>query len=177
MLSELSNLETILKAVVEMKPKRILDIGSGFGKMGVLIREAILSHWGNNNDFVPKDNLVIDCVEVAKYFHNLPYHQAIYNHHFHDDIGNIEIGEYDLGLLIDVVEHWDTFKFFKTIPKLKEKIKKIIISTPKKVEFYLNSIYGEDCPRHKRQIELSDIYSVNPRAIDISTEKSFIFII
>jgi 2-polyprenyl-3-methyl-5-hydroxy-6-metoxy-1,4-benzoquinol methylase len=176
------NIKPILEAIVAANPKKILDIGSGFGKFGILAREAILSVRAESGDLTPTDNLEVDCVEMAKYFQNQPYHEKLYQNHYHMDARNIEWEEmpkFDLVLLIDVVEHWSKEEAVKIIKEIKEFTgAKILISTPREVAMYEKDYYGIDCPKHESQWTTSDFHAINHHDIkDLSTIASYIFII
>jgi 2-polyprenyl-3-methyl-5-hydroxy-6-metoxy-1,4-benzoquinol methylase len=176
MTSFAENIKPIIESIVEVNPKRILDIGSAFGKFSILAREAILSIRAEGQDLTPVDDLEIDCIEMAKYFQNQPYHANLYQKHWHMDAREIDwlgMPEYDLILLIDVIEHWNKEEAKKIIEELKKYTKaKILISTPKEVAFYKEEYYGADCPKHISQWIREDF-----EGIDKSTEKSHIFII
>jgi len=169
MMSLSKNIENILNTVRTVNPAKILDVGTGFGKFSILIREMILSERAEKGDLLPKDDLIIDCVEEAKYFHNLPYHDKLYNNHFHKDVMDIPIdilNSYDLILLIDVVEHWDKEIAKEWLKKIKTRI---IISTPKRVHMFKERYY--DARNHISQWDIDDF-----KGIDYSTEKSYIFL-
>lgn len=71
----------------------------------------------------------VDAVEVFdKYITDLQ--EKIYDNIFIGDITELEIGEYDLILLIDVIEHIEKEKALELVSKLKKKGKLLII-TPK----------------------------------------------
>lgn len=155
MTSFAENIKNILEAIVETDPKRILDIGSGFGKYSVTAREAIPVR-AERGDLTPVDDLEIGCVEMK-----------LYQFHYHTDARNIEwkdMPKFDLVLLIDVVEHWSKEDSKKLIADIKNNTgAKILISTPKK-----------DCPKHVSQWSREDFEGF---ILDKSTEQSHIFIV
>lgn len=172
------NIPSIAKAIKESNPKRILDVGSAFGKYSILAREAILSGRAESLDLEPVDDLVIGCVEMAKYFHNIPYHEKLYQMHYHMDVRNIEwndMPKFDLALMIDVIEHWPKEQGKEIINKMLNHGMKILISTPKEVYMYKEDYYGKDCPKHETQWHAEDFadWVVKP----YSTEQSHILII
>lgn len=175
------NISPILDIIVETNPKRILDIGSAFGKFGLLAREAIISTRAEGQDLEPVDDLEIGCVEMAKYFQNMPYHENLYNFHYHEDARTIEWKEmpkFDLVMLIDVVEHWEKEEAIKVIADIKINTgAKILISTPRETVMYDQAIYGKDCPTHKSQWTPTDFYRIRTMAEDKSTIASYIFVI
>lgn len=122
--SEPKAISFILEKIMEFKPKSVLDIGVGFGKWGVLCREY-LDVWGAKeyNNWKTR----IDGVEVHGAYWN-PCHQ-IYNHISYKNVMDIldVVCEYDLVLLIDVLEH---LKKSDGVKLLKRIGKHYIVSTP-----------------------------------------------
>lgn len=176
-----NNVEPILNIIVKQDPKRILDIGSAFGKFSLLIRESILSMRAERGDLEPVDDLEIGCVEMAKYFQNQPYHENLYQFHYHMDARTIdwsEMPKFDLVLLIDVVEHWTKEEGIRIVADIKKYTgAKILISTPRETVMYDHAIYGKDCPTHKSQWIPGDFYKIKTLADDYSTICSYIFVI
>ena len=81
---------------IENTPKTILDVGCGYGKYGVLLREYL------------EGNPLVDGVEAWPEYienHNL---RGIYNHVYSDDVVNLDnetLSLYDLVMMGDVIEH------------------------------------------------------------------------
>jgi 2-polyprenyl-3-methyl-5-hydroxy-6-metoxy-1,4-benzoquinol methylase len=176
-----NNVEPILNLIVGRDPKRILDIGSAFGKFSLLIRESILSVRAERGNLTPTDDLEIDCVEMAKYFQNLPYHANLYQNHYHMDARDIDwktMPKYDLVLLIDVIEHWTKEEGIRVVADIKKHTgARVLISTPRETVMYEEEIYGADCPNHKSQWLPMDFYKIKTLADDYSTICSYIFLI
>lgn len=111
------NILPILQIIGVLKPKSILDIGIGRGKYGFLIKE----YWSETK---------VDGVEVFEpYITNLQ--REIYNKIFVGNVLEMDLGDYDLYLLIDTIEHWGKDEAYRLINKLLKK-GKVLISTPKK---------------------------------------------
>ncbi|MEM9365519.1 MAG: class I SAM-dependent methyltransferase [Planctomycetota bacterium] len=94
-----------------LKPSSILDLGTGFGKWGVLFREYTdiiasehePSRYGRENWRVR-----IDGVEgYTEYI--TPVHKYVYNELFQGDIRDVlpGLGKYDIVFLGDVIEHFE----------------------------------------------------------------------
>lgn len=85
-------------------PKRVLDIGVGFGKYGLLLREHLDVR---KRRYAPGEwQTVIDGVEAwGQYI--TPVHRHVYDEILIGDIRELkdEIGSYDLMVLADVIEH------------------------------------------------------------------------
>lgn len=155
------NIKTILEAIVSVNPKRILDIGSAFGKYSLLAREAIMSERAVSENLTPADDLEIGCVEMAKYFQDQPYHEKLYQYHYHQDARNIdwkELPKFDLVLMIDVLEHWSMEDGVRIINELLAQGSKILVSTPKEIVMYTEDFYGTDCPKHETQWTRKDFF-------------------
>ncbi|MDD3014001.1 MAG: hypothetical protein PHC34_09895 [Candidatus Gastranaerophilales bacterium] len=123
-------ISTILDLVIQTKAKSILDIGVGFGKYGVLCREMLdipFERYGKETW-----QIKIDGIEGYKPYKN-PIHSYVYNKIYYDSIGTaikkINI-QYDLGLFIDVLEHFDKIEGEKIIDEILKKCHLLIISTP-----------------------------------------------
>lgn len=117
--------------VIALKPFSVLDVGSGFGKYGVLCREY-LELWDGRQEY----NFLrrIDGVEVFENYIT-PLHKFIYNNIYTENI--IDVVKkldytYDLVLLIDVLEHFSKEEGVWLLNNLLSKNKGILIGTPKR---------------------------------------------
>ena len=129
--SQPHQLNQIVSAITITNPQSILDIGTGFGKYGLLAREY-LEFWSDKPEYTNWKR-TIDGIEVFdKYI--TPLHRYIYN--------NLYIGEarivlaeleksYDLILLIDVIEHFSHSDGVAFLNLCCKKAKNVIVSTPK----------------------------------------------
>jgi|WetSurSiteA1Bulk_404760.scaffolds.fasta_scaffold00047_36 hypothetical protein len=160
MTSFASNIPIILETAAKLNPKRILDCGGGFGKFALLLREALLSIRAEKGDLIPSPDFEIDCIESCFYFQNLPWHRDLYDHHHHGDLFALPIegfANYDLILMIDIIEHDEKQKFLELLRNIRATSQaKILISTPRGVVFYTEAYYGSDCPKHRSQWGLVD---------------------
>lgn len=128
--SHLYQLNEIVELIVITNPKSILDIGVGFGKYGFLSREY-LELWDGREKYSDWKRR-IDGIEIFKQYLT-PIHDFFYNHIY---IGNaIDIvsslkTNYDLILLIDILEHFDYKDGINLLRECKKHGKNMIISTP-----------------------------------------------
>ncbi len=157
--SQYEQISKIVSLAVHLKPNSVLDIGPGFGKYGVLLREY-LEFWDTKNQNYKKFNKKIDCVEAfEKYI--TPIHKFVYNKII---IGDIKekiktLEEYDLILLIDVIEHFEKKEGIKLLKQLLDKGKYILISTPKLVEEQKDS-FGNKYETHKSEWSKKDFKKI-----------------
>jgi SAM-dependent methyltransferase len=145
-----SMLPEIITKVMELDPERVLDVGPGFGKWGVLIREY-LELWNRYNYKKEKWVKTIDCCEAFKDYLS-PLHTYVYN-----NIINLPIEEYvktmpdyDLVIMVDVFEHLTKSEGIKLINDLMHKTKYLIISVPAKWSPQ-GAAYGNPFEIHKSQ--------------------------
>ena len=117
--------------IIALKPFSVLDVGSGFGKYGVLCREY-LELWDGRQEY--KFIRRIDGVEVFENYIT-PLHKFIYNNIYTENI--IDLVKkldytYDLVLLIDVLEHFSKEEGVWLLNNLLSKNKGILIGHPKR---------------------------------------------
>ncbi len=157
--SQYEQISKIISLIVHLKPKKVLDIGPGFGKYGVLLREY-LEFWDTNAQEYDKFKTKIDCIEAyEKYI--TPIHKYVYNKIIIGDITKKidEIEEYDLILLIDVIEHFEKEEGKKILKKLLEKAKYVLISTPKYVEEQKDT-FGNKYETHRSEWKKKDFKKI-----------------
>jgi SAM-dependent methyltransferase len=129
--SQYYHISKIMEMIISLKPDSILDIGSGYGKFGVLCREY-LELWDGRQKYEFKKR--IDCVEVFKEYIT-PLHRYVYNNIYNKnilDLVPILDYKYDLILLIDVLEHFEKIEGSELLKTLLKNNNGVLISTPKK---------------------------------------------
>ena len=150
----------ILNLVRRLQPESVLDVGTGFGKWGVLFREytdIIASE--NEPDRYDKSNwrVRIDGIEgFPEYL--TPLHEFVYDQVFVGDMRQVadEVGEYDVIFLGDVIEHVDRADGEKLLRTLHSKVRKaVIVSTPAK-ETHQGDLCNNPLERHRSLWQLGD---------------------
>jgi len=143
---------TIINIIRQLKPLKILDIGKGFGKYGFLIHEyvGIPSDKKIDSDLTLKEqsNIIIDCVEVDKTL-MLKHISHIYRNIFFSDIFDLYqklTEDYDLILMIDVIEHLSKDKSLKMLQHFLDQNIDILIATPK--DFFQQELYESIYENH-----------------------------
>ena len=134
--STLENITPIMRMVMGIKPKSILDIGVGFGKWGHLCREY-LDAWECRVD---KDKWQVQINGIEIFRDNIQLHQKhIYDHIFIGDasfLASLTEEEvtpytldcpYDLVLANDVIEHIEKEKALALFDELQARTAKHII--------------------------------------------------
>lgn len=148
-------ISNILDQIQKENPKSVLDIGVGFGKYGLMVREVLDLPFERYN----KDQWLINIegIEAFKEYKN-PIHDYIYNKIYYGDATEVikKLPKYDCILLIDVLEHFKKEEGKEFIKELMSHVNKsLIISTPRypaKQEEYLGNKYEE----HKSKWSIID---------------------
>lgn len=119
----------LMKKITE-SPKKILDVGIGFGKWGYLIREYYEVLW--NQRFTKQDwKIRIEGIEIfPKYICEVQ--KIIYDKIFQKDVFSVfqKLRQYNFIILGDVLEHFEKNRGYLLIDRLFEHTNDIIIATP-----------------------------------------------
>jgi len=158
-------LNEVMDFVMSIKPESVLDVGVGFGKYGVLIREY-LELWDGRGIY-DQWKVRLDGVEIFKSYHN-PIYDYIYSHTYFGDALDVipNLQTYDLVLLIDVLEHFTKSDGCTLLDLCFAHGKKVIISTPL-YDSRQKSAFGNPHEEHKTYWSKSDLLTYcNPTFID-----------
>lgn len=137
----------IIGRIQSLEPTTVLDVGAGYGKYGLLIREYV--------DTWPW-KIKIDGLEPFPYPERMGS-QKIYNCMFHADFNRFYPNgyKYDLVLMIDVVEHFDKDNGYMWIRKALNMAGHVLISTPTSPAEQ-GAEYGNEYERHRSAWTHSD---------------------
>lgn len=120
----------LMEKIMIENPHSVLDVGVGFGKYGILLREALdIPH-----ERYRKDQWLvrIDGIEAFEGYRN-PIHDYVYDAVYYKPVSEClpSLGVYDVVLMIDVLEHFTKEEGAKLLECLLMHTKKaLIISTP-----------------------------------------------
>ncbi|MFI5372213.1 MAG: class I SAM-dependent methyltransferase [Candidatus Eisenbacteria bacterium] len=115
--SERWQIPHVLDAVVDVQPRSVLDVGAGYGKFGVLVRE-----------YAPIER--VDGLDVG------PPRYAGYDHFWIGDARELDTvlpedaPVYDLALFLEVIEHLDKKDAFRVLDALTRRARKVLVTTP-----------------------------------------------
>lgn len=137
--SAIRQINEISELIYYSQPTKILDIGIGCGKYAFLSREYLDKPYDQEKTFI-----TIHGVEAHSQYLR-PIHNLLYDKIFTGDVLDIFNDldfDYDLVLLVDVIEHFDKEVGLTLIKKLLERTKNLVIATPdgfiEQVEVYDN---------------------------------------
>lgn len=127
----------IMEASIRVDPKKVLDIGTGFGKYGVLLRER-LDIWRGGDTLSPylKENWTTEILGVEAYPDYItPIHHFVYDKVIIglclDILPKFPDNRFDLAIMIDALEHLDLEDGRRTLKEMCRVSKNSIISVPK----------------------------------------------
>lgn len=133
-------LPRLLNLIWDTNPQSVLDVGIGFGKMGVLIREGTDIRWGRIHQW----ETVIHGIEIEEKYRN-PIWTYVYN--------LVRVGDalkevpslsqnYEIVILSDVLEHLEKERALKLLEEcIKKATKYVIVTTPS--TFHANEEEGK----------------------------------
>lgn len=126
--SDLSHVPAVMGEVVRLGPRRICDVGVGFGKYGVLCREVLDATYGRcrRNEW----HTVIDGIEGFVNYNNPCW--GVYDGLDIHDISCVyqALVNYDLVLFMDVMEHFPKEVGQTILQTLVQNNKQVIVSVP-----------------------------------------------
>jgi SAM-dependent methyltransferase len=143
-----------MSVVCHLKPTTILDIGCGFGKYGVLMREYLELWQEKLHPESWKTNIV--AIDAFAGYHN-PIWDLVYNHVKIGDAKAIlpTLGNFDLILIADVIEHFEKPDAINLVKSCLKQAKVVIISTPRHFYAQGNS-FGNDYEIHRCLFQAKD---------------------
>lgn len=144
----------ILAMAAEVKPRRILDVGPGNGKYGLLVRE-----------YLPRVDRLAAVEAETRYLDAFPWLGEIY-----DEILGVDVvivpaaffADFDLVLMLDVLEHLDHDAGAELLARIPGRV---IVSTPR--DFFQNpeAEQGWQTERHRSVWTAAEIAEV--RALEV----------
>lgn len=148
----------ILDHVIAEHPATVLDVGIGFGKYGMLVREVLDLPYERYDQ---KDWLVqIDGVEIHEGYKN-PIYEYIYKNLYYGNIQDMlpSLGKYDVILLLDLIQNFTEQEGKELIKELLLKTNKALLITtplyPHSQPYYLDNPHEKHIRRWS-QIDFTD---------------------
>jgi hypothetical protein len=127
--SDPSNLPFVARELQRLKPQSILEIGVGFGKWGVVAREYLEAWQGRFR----RDawQTWIEGIEIFEDYRN-PVWNAVYDKIHIGDATELvnSLGQFDVGLICDVIEHIDKPAGHELLNQLLAHCRTVILTTP-----------------------------------------------
>jgi 2-polyprenyl-3-methyl-5-hydroxy-6-metoxy-1,4-benzoquinol methylase len=168
------NLHSVLMLLNNLAPRRVLDIGCGFGKYGVLAREY-LDVWHERITRQQWQTRIVG-IEAFPDYRN-PIHEYVYNQvHFGDASAILPglDGQFDVVLILDVIEHLEKPAAQQLVRESLKRSPVVIVSTP--AEFYAQTaLCGNPFEMHRCHWTAADFErGVSLRTFDLVACKIFV---
>lgn len=129
------NIPQVIKILQEYSPERILDIGPGRGKYGLMAKE-----------YLGEDTLV-NAIEVFPQYIDERL-RSIYDTVFQENaLDYREEDYYDLVMVIDVIEHWAMDDAYELIDHLLESGCNVLVVTPR-ADLPQGAVNGNEWEKH-----------------------------
>jgi hypothetical protein len=127
--SDASNIPFVANELQRLNPQSILEIGVGFGKWGVIAREYLEAWQGRFHR--EKWRVRIEGIEIFEAYRN-PIWAAAYDQIYIGDATQVlnTLGQFDVGLICDVIEHIEKAAGRELINQLLVHCKTLIVTTP-----------------------------------------------
>lgn len=115
--SEAWQIPYVCDVVARVRPRRVLDVGAGYGKYGLLAREY-------------SDCERVDAVDVN------PPRYAVYDHVYLGDVSRLDTvlpadaPRYDLALFLDVIEHFEKPRAWEVLESIARRADRVLVTTP-----------------------------------------------
>ncbi len=159
--SQWQQITPIIGMVLDLAPTSILDVGMGNGKYGFLCREYLDLAKVDANAVYGQRKTVIHGIEAFE-----PYistvQRDVYDRIFIGDAREIipSLSEdYDLVLMIDVLEHFDLDDAVMLVRNIQRIGKHMIISVPA-VRWPQDAMFGNDYERHRHSFSVDELRSL-----------------
>ena len=128
--SDYTHIPEVLQVVTQCQPKSVLDVGVGYGKWGVLLREVLEIY---EKRYSPTEwTTRIDGIEAHEPYRNVLW-GATYNQVCIGDAFQLldTAGHYDLVLCGDVIEHFEKPQGLLLLQKMLAKGTVVVVTSPR----------------------------------------------
>ena len=143
-----SNIEPVIELLTDLHPRRVLEVGIGHGKYGVLLREYLEI----NFDRLQRSQWKVELIGIEAFedYHN-PLWEYAYDRVIVEDVRRVDfagLGRFDCCLLLDVIEHFEHKEGRSLLERLLKSCECVIVSTP--LEFHAQgAVLGNEYERHR----------------------------
>lgn len=173
--SNFFQINQIIQTIFHLKPNSLLDVGVGFGKYGFLAREY-LELWDGRDDY---DQWVrrIDGIEVFPDYLT-PIHNIVYDNIYVGDALDLVPaldGQYDLVLLIDIIEHFTHDEGRQLLSDCLNVGSNVLIATPKDIT-QQETTFDNPYERHRSQWQKWHFEAFDQQC-QIDNSQSYIYLI
>lgn len=168
--SDSTQIPSIFKLVAEVNPKSILDVGVGRGRYGALFR---LTFETDNPHISDRSSWAVRIDGVEAFPEGIGEIQnSIYDRIIGQPIQQVvdDLGEYDVILMADVIEHLEKEEGLAVLRKLVTRAKaRLIVATPNGY-YEQDEMYGNEFERHLSAWDPKDFLEFPNREIYVTSK-------
>jgi hypothetical protein len=138
--------------VQRLAPQSVVDVGAGYGKWGLLLREQLDWNLGR----LDRDRWTARIVGIEVFPYESPLHGWVYDEVIHADVLDVidRIDGYDLVLLSDVIEHIEKGPALGLLRRLVAQNRNVIVCTP--LDFFEQEIHDNEHEHHVSHWTIDD---------------------
>lgn len=166
----------IIKLLVELEPRHVLDVGPGWGKYGLMCREYLPTLLSLTALEVPEGRYLPGSqgrvLSLAGYLQ-----EAIYDHVVIEDVRSCVGGvfsDFDLVLMIDIIEHMTLCDGHQVLDAMQGAGCRVLVSTPK---IFMAQEDPDNPYETHRSLWSSEDFVHHRIAKDVSTIDSIIYLL
>jgi hypothetical protein len=127
--SDVANIPFVVSELQRLRPRSVLDVGVGFGKIGMLVREYLECWYGR---YSPASwQIKVEGIEIFEGYRN-PLWTSMYNRVHIGDARVLarELRSFDVAICCDVIEHMDKESGLDLVRCLTDTCGTLLLTTP-----------------------------------------------
>jgi hypothetical protein len=119
----------VVSELQRLRPRSVLDVGIGFGKVGMLVREYLECWYGR---YSPSSwQITVEGIEIFEGYRN-PLWESLYDRVHVGDARALVCGlrSFDVAVCCDVIEHMDKRSGLELVNRLVDRCGALVLTTP-----------------------------------------------
>jgi hypothetical protein len=151
-----------VEAMLAIAPMRVLDVGIGFGRWGMLVRE-FCEEWKGR---IHRENWRVRLEGIEAFHANVEeYHHHFYNWVHVGDAAEVLPrlgGGWNLTIFGDVLEHWEKPQAERTLSHALAQSDYVLVNVPLGAHWERGGMYGNPYEAHRSRWDLEELLALDP---------------
>lgn len=171
--STFRQLSSVVAMLRLLEPSSVLEVGVGFGKYGVLLRDSLDLEPDENGSYRPW-KIQLDGIEVFPQYLT-PLHSYIYNKVYTGNALDIlpSLGSYDVIMAIDVLEHFTKEEAKQFLFLCRSHARHVFLVTPY-VHMDQEEVWNNEYENHRSVWTVADAYKLGASYAWVHKESLFL---